>query len=187
MEMLDRANTSTYGNPVPTKVRVTPVKGKSILVSGHDLRDLYLLLKQTEGKGINIYTHGEMLPAHGYPELKKFKHLVGNYGSAWQNQREEFEQFKGAILMTTNCIQKPKETYKKRIFTTGLVQWPDVVHIDEKKDFTPLIKAALENEGFENDGEEKYITVGFGHNAVLGVAGKVIELVKEGKIKNLFL
>lgn len=187
MEMLDRANTSAYGNPVPTKVRVTPVKGKSILVSGHDLKDLYLLLKQTEGKGINIYTHGEMLPAHGYPELKKFKHLVGNYGSAWQNQREEFDQFKGAILMTTNCIQKPKETYKSRIFTTGLVQWPDVVHIDDEKDFTPLIKSALENEGFENDGEEKYITVGFGHNAVLGVAGKVIELVKEGKIKKFVL
>jgi hydroxylamine reductase len=187
MEMLDRANTSAYGNPVPTKVRITPLKGKSIVVSGHDLKDLYLLLQQTEGKGINIYTHGEMLPAHGYPELKKFKHLVGNYGSAWQNQREEFDQFKGAILMTTNCIQKPKDTYKNRIFTTGLVQWPEVVHIDENKDFSPVIKAALENEGFEKDGEEKYITVGFGHNAVLGVADKVIDLVKQGKIKKFVL
>lgn len=187
MEMLDKANTFAYGNPVPTKVRVTPVKGKSIVVSGHDLKDLYLLLQQTEGKGINIYTHGEMLPAHGYPELKKFKHLVGNYGSAWQNQREEFDQFKGAILMTTNCIQKPKDTYKNRIFTTGLVQWPEVVHIDEKKDFSPVINAALENEGFENEGEEKYITVGFGHNAVLGVTDKVIELVKQGKIKKFVL
>lgn len=187
MEMLDKANTSTYGDPVPTKVRITPVKGKSILISGHDLRDLYLLLQQTEGKGINIYTHGEMLPAHGYPELKKFKHLVGNYGSAWQNQNVEFDQFKGSILMTTNCIQKPKESYKNRIFTTGLVQWPDVVHIDENKDFTPVIEAALENEGFLNDGEEKYITVGFGHNAVLGVADKVIDLVKRGKIKKFVL
>ncbi|MEO0280886.1 MAG: hydroxylamine reductase [candidate division WOR-3 bacterium] len=187
MEMLDKANTSAYGNPVPTKVRVTPIKGKSIVVSGHDLKDLYLLLQQTEGKGINIYTHGEMLPAHGYPELKKFKHLVGNYGSAWQNQREEFDQFKGAILMTTNCIQKPKDTYKNRIFTTGLVQWPDVEHIGEDKDFSPVIKAALENEGFESDGDEKYITVGFGHNAVLGVTDKVIDLVKQGKIKKFVL
>lgn len=187
MEMLDKANTSEYGNPVPTNVRITHIKGKSILVSGHDLKDLYLLLKQTEGKGINIYTHGEMLPAHGYPELKKFKHLVGNYGSAWQNQNIEFDNFKGPILMTTNCIQKPKESYKDRIFTTGLVQWPGVVHIGEDKDFTPLIKKALENEGFLEDEEEKFITVGFGHNAVLGVADKVIDLVKKGKIKKFVL
>ncbi|MGE3063225.1 MAG: hydroxylamine reductase [bacterium] len=187
MEMLDRANTGAYGNPVPTRVRVTPKKGKAILISGHDLKDLYMLLKQTEGKGINIYTHGEMLPALAYPELKKFKHLAGNYGSAWQNQRNEFDDFKGAILMTTNCIQKPKDSYKGRIFTTGLVAWPDVTHIDEKKDFTPLIEAALAEEGFKEDGEEKYITVGFGHNAVLGVADKVIDLVKQGKIKHFFL
>ena len=187
MGMLDSANTGTYGNPVPTKVRVTPLKGKAILVSGHDLKDLHMLLKQTEGKGINVYTHGEMLPALAYPELKKFKHLVGNYGSAWQNQRSEFDDFKGAILMTTNCIQKPKDSYKGRIFTTGLVAWPDVVHIDGKKDFTPVIEAALKSEGFSEEGEEKYITVGFGHNAVLGVADKVIDLVKQGKIKHFFL
>lgn len=187
MEMLDSANTGAYGNPVPTRVRVTPVKGKAILVSGHDLKDLYMLLKQTEGKGINIYTHGEMLPALAYPELKKFKHLVGNFGSAWQNQRSEFDDFKGAILMTTNCIQKPKDSYKDRIFTTGLVAWPDVTHIDGKKDFTPVIEAALRSEGFSEDGEEKFITVGFGHNAVLGVADKVIDLVKKGKIKHFFL
>jgi hydroxylamine reductase len=187
MEMLYRANTGAYGDPVPTKVRVTPVKGKAILVSGHDLKDLYLLLKQTEGKGINIYTHGEMLPAHAYPVLKKFKHLVGNYGSAWQNQRTEFDDFKGAILMTTNCIQKPKDSYKERIFTTGLVAWPNVTHIDNNKDFSPVIKTALENEGFDNDKQEQYITVGFGHNAVLGVADKVIDLVKAGKIKHFFL
>jgi len=187
MEMLDSANTGAYGNPVPTRVRVTPLKGKAILVSGHDLKDLYMLLKQTEGKGINIYTHGEMLPAMAYPELKKFKHLVGNYGSAWQNQRSEFDDFKGAILMTTNCIQKPKDSYKARIFTTGLVAWPDVTHIDGKKDFAPVIEAALKSEGFSEDGEEKFITVGFGHNAVLGVADKVIDLVKQGKIKHFFL
>ena len=187
MEMLDTANTGAYGNPVPTRVRVTPIKGKSILVSGHDLKDLYLLLKQTEGKNINVYTHGEMLPAHAYPELKKFKHLVGNYGSAWQNQRTEFDDFNGAILMTTNCIQKPKDSYKGRIFTTGLVAWPDVTHIGKDKDFTPVIEAALKYDGFLKDGEENHITVGFGHNAVLGVADKVIDLVKTGKIKHFFL
>lgn len=187
MQLLDGANTGAYGDPVPTAVRIHPVKGKAILISGHDLKDLELLLQQTEGKGINIYTHGEMLPAHGYPELKKYPHLVGNYGGAWQDQQKEFEAFPGAILMTTNCIQKPRETYKARIFTTGLVAWPGVEHIGDEKDFTPVIEAALEAEGFAEDGPDKTILVGFGHNAVLGVADKVIEAVKTGAIKHFFL
>jgi len=186
MELLDTANTGAYGNPTPTSVRITPVKGKAILVSGHDLKDLELLLKQTEGMGINIYTHGEMLPCHGYPGLKKFKHLVGNYGGAWQDQRKEFDEFPGAILMTTNCIQKPKDTYKARIFTSGLVAWPGVDHIADG-DFKPVIKAALAASGFVADEPEKTILVGFGHAAVLGVAGTVIDAVKSGAIKRFFL
>jgi hydroxylamine reductase len=186
MGLLDEANTGTYGHPVPTPVRITPVQGKAILVSGHDLKDLELLLQQTEGKGINIYTHGEMLPCHGYPELKKYKHLAGNYGGAWQDQREEFEAFPGAILMTTNCIQKPKENYKARIFTCGLVQWPGVQHIDDGN-FAPVIAAALEAPGFTETEPEKTILVGFGHNAVLGVAPTVIEAVKSGALKHFFL
>ena len=186
MELLDAANTGTYGHPVPTPVRIEPVKGKAILVSGHDLRDLEELLKQTEGKGINIYTHGEMLPAHGYPELKKYKHFVGNYGGAWQDQRDEFDDFPGAILMTTNCIQKPRDTYNARIFTSGLVAWPGVVHISDR-DFTPVIEAAPAADGFQEDGPDKTILVGFGRNAVLGVADKVIEAVKAGTIKHFFL
>ena len=189
MELLDTAHTSTFGHPEPTNVRVTAVKGKAILVSGHDLKDLKQLLEQTEGKGINIYTHGEMLPAHAYPELKKHKHLVGNYGGAWQDQRTEFEAFPGAILMTTNCIQKPKDSYLARIFTTGLVQWPDAAHIPDAdpKDFAPVIEAALAAEGFAQDEPEKTITVGFGHNAVMGVAGAVIDAVKSGAIRHFFL
>ncbi len=186
MGLLCEANTGTYGNPVPTKVRIHPLKGKAILVSGHDLKDLEELLKQTEGKGINIYTHGEMLPAHGYPGLKKYKHLAGNYGGAWQDQRKEFDEFPGSILMTTNCIQKPQETYKARIFTCGLVAWPGVTHISNR-DFSPVIKAALDAPGFASDGDNKEILVGFGHNAVLGVADKVIEGVKAGAIKHFFL
>ncbi|HCE45392.1 MAG TPA: hydroxylamine reductase [Lentisphaeria bacterium] len=186
MELLDQANTGTYGHPVPTKVRITPVKGKAILVSGHDLKDLDALLKQTEGKGINIYTHGEMLPCHGYPELKKYKHLVGNYGGAWQDQKKEFDEFPGSILMTTNCIQKPAETYIKRIFTTGLVAFPGVTHVTSK-DFGPVIKAAFEAEGFKADEPEKTILVGFGHNAVMGVAGAVVDAVKAGAVKHFFL
>jgi hydroxylamine reductase len=186
MGLLDAANTGLYGNPVPTPVRITPVKGKAILVSGHDLKDLELLLKQTEGTGINLYTHGEMLPGHGYPGLKKFKHLVGNYGGAWQDQRKEFNEFPGAILMTTNCIQKPKDTYKARIFTSGLVAWPGVDHIADG-DFSPVIKAALAAPGFAADVPEKTILVGFGHAAVLGVAGTVIDAVKSGAIKRFFL
>ena len=186
MAMLDAAHTATYGHPVPTPVRVEPLKGKAILVSGHDLKDLEELLKQTEGKGINVYTHGEMLPAHGYPKLKAFKHLVGNYGGAWQDQKDEFADFPGAILMTTNCIQQPQESYKKRIITSGRVAWPGVRHIGNG-DFTPVIEAALSAPGFESDGPDKTILVGFGHHAVLGVADKVIDAVKTGAIRHFFL
>jgi hydroxylamine reductase len=186
MELLDQANTGAYGHPVPTPVRVEPIKGKAILVSGHDLKDLENLLIQTEGKGINIYTHGEMLPAHGYPQLKKFKHLVGNYGGAWQDQKVEFAQFPGAILMTTNCIQEPQENYKGQIFTSGFVGWLDVVHI-ANGDFSPVIKAALATPGFTEDGPDKTILVGFGHNAVLNVADQVVAAVKSGAIKHFFL
>jgi len=186
MELLSAANTGAYGNPEPTKVRVTPLRGKCIVVSGHDLKDLDELLKQTEGKGINVYTHGEMLPCHAYPGLKKHKHLVGNYGGAWQDQQKEFDAFPGAILMTTNCIQKPRDTYKGRIFTCGLVAWPGVAHV-ANRDFTPVIQAALAAPGFTEDAPEKSILVGFGHNAVLGVADKVIEAVKSGAIRRFFL
>ena len=191
MEMLDRANTGAYGHPEPTQVRVTPVKGKCIVVSGHDLKDLKMLLEQTEGKGINVYTHGEMLPCLAYPELKKHKHLVGNYGGAWQDQQKEFDAFPGAVLMTTNCIQKPKESYKGRIFTTGLVAWPGVTHIPAgpggKKDFTPVIEAALAAPGFAEDAPAKSITIGFARNTVMSVAGTVIDAVKAGKIRRFFL
>ena len=186
MELLDAANTETYGHPEPTKVRVTPIRGKCIVVSGHDLKDLEELLKQTQGKDINVHTHGEMLPCHAYPGLKKYKHLVGNYGGAWQNQRAEFDEFPGAILMTTNCLQKPKESYQGRIFTAGVVGWPDVTHIS-KRDFAPVIEAALAAPGFREDAPEKYITVGFGRNTVMSVAGKVIDLVKQGKIRHFYL
>ncbi len=209
MELLDAANTGAYGHPVPTQVRIEPIKGKAIVVSGHDLLDLEELLKQTEGKGINVYTHGEMLPAHSYPGLKKYKHLVGNYGGAWQNQVREFDAFPGAILMTTNCIQRPRETYKGRIFTTGLVAMPGVQQIpaadgpglktrtnmsgtnmsgtNKAKDFSPVIEAALAAEGFAEDGPDKEITVGFGHETVMGVAGAVVDAVKSGAIKHFFL
>jgi len=186
MGLLDAANTGAYGNPVPTPVRIHPLKGKAILVSGHDLKDLAELLEQTEGTGINIYTHGEMLPCHGYPGLKKYKHLAGNYGGAWQDQQKEFDAFPGAILMTTNCIQKPRETYKARIFTTGLVAWPGVTHVPND-DFSTVIAAAKAAEGFAEDGPDDTILVGFGHHAVLGVADKVIEAVKGGKIRHFFL
>ncbi len=186
MGLLDAANTGTYGHPEPTEVRVTPIKGKAILVSGHELKDLAELLKQTEGKGINVYTHGEMLPTQAYPELKKYKHLVGNYGGAWQDQRKEFAAFPGAILMTTNCIQKPHDSYKDRIFTSGLVAWPGVHHISDGN-FAPVIEMALATEGFNEDAPEKKITVGFGHNTVMSVADKVIDAVKAGQIRHFFL
>jgi len=185
MELLDAGNTETYGHPVPTKVPLGTKKGKAILVSGHDLKDLEDVLKQTEGKGINVYTHGEMLPAHGYPKLKKYAHFYGHYGTAWQNQQKEFEAFPGAILMTTNCIQRPMENYKASIFTSGPVGWPETPHV--KNDFSPVINRAMEMSGFQSDTEGKYVTVGFGRNAVLSVAGKVIEAVKNGDIKRFLL
>ena len=186
MELLDAANTGAYGHPVPTAVSLGAKKGKAILVSGHDLKDLEALLKQTEGKGINIYTHGEMLPCHGYPGLKKYGHLSGHYGTAWQNQAKEFAEFPGAILMTTNCIQRPQPAYKDNIFTTGLVGWPDVAHV-AGGDFAPVIKRALDLPGFTADKNGKSVMVGFARNAVLGVADKVIEAVKGKKIRHFFL
>lgn len=185
MELLDRANTGTYGHPEPTQVRITPKKGKAILVSGHDLKDLEEILKQTQGMGINVYTHGEMLPTNAYPALKKYKHLIGNYGGAWQDQQKEFAEFPGAILMTTNCIQNPKG-YENKIFTAGLVAWPDIKHVN-KDDFSEVIDAAVEQKGFIEDGEEKYITIGFARNAVLAVAPAVVKAVKAGQIRHFFL
>ena len=186
MELLDAANTGAYGHPVPTEVPLGAKKGKAILVSGHDLKDLDELLKQSAGKGINVYTHGEMLPCHGYPELKKHPHFHGHYGTAWQNQAREFAEFPGAILMTTNCIQKPKESYQGNIFTTGLVGWPGVTHIAEK-DFGPVIEKALALPGFAEDTDKGSVMVGFAHNAVMGVADKVIDAVKSGAIRHFFL
>jgi hydroxylamine reductase len=186
MELLDAGNTGTYGHPEPTNIRISPVKGKCIVVSGHDLKDLELLLRQTEGKGINVYTHGEMLPCNAYPGLKKYKHLVGNYGGAWQDQRQDFDAFPGAILMTTNCLQKPKDSYKGRIFTSGLVGWDGVTHISDGN-FAPVIAAALKEPGFAEDAPAKFIMGGFGHNAVMSVADKVIDAVKAGKIRRFFL
>jgi hydroxylamine reductase len=186
MELLDAGNTGTYGHPVPTAVPLGAKAGKAILVSGHDLKDLELLLKQTEGKGINIYTHGEMLPCHGYPELKKYAHFHGHYGTAWQNQAKEFAKFPGAILMTTNCIQRPVDSYTDNIFTTGLVGWPGVAHI-AGKDFKPVIDKALEMPGFAADTDAGSVMVGFGRNAVMGVADKVIEAVKSKAIRHFFL
>ena len=186
MELLDAGNTGAFGHPVPTSVPLGAKKGKAILISGHDLKDLHELLKQTAGKGINIYSHGEMLPAHGYPELKKYPHFYGHYGTGWQNQAKEFAKFPGAILMTTNCIQKPGESYAANIFTSGLVGWPGVVHIADTN-FEPVIKKALELPGFAADAEGKSVMVGFARNAVLGVADKVIEAVKGKAIRHFFL
>jgi hydroxylamine reductase len=186
MELLDAGNTETYGHPVPTRVPLGAKKGKAILVSGHDLKDLEDILRQSEGKGIYVYTHGEMLPAHGYPKLKKYPHFYGHYGTAWQNQQREFPAFPGAILMTTNCIQKPLENYKGNIFTSGPVGWPGIRHI-ASRDFSPVIEKALVMPGFQADKEGKYVTVGFGRNAVLSVADKIIEAVKKGHIKRFLL
>jgi len=186
MEALDRANTSAFGHPQPTKVSLGAKKGKAILVSGHDLKDLHELLKQTEGKGIYVYTHGEMLPAHGYPELKKFPHLAGHYGTAWQNQQKEFEAFPGPIVMTTNCLMPPKDSYKDRVFTLGPVSYPGLKHLPNE-DFTPVIEMALAMEGFKEDIPGKEVMTGFARNAVLSVAGKIIDLVKAGKIRHFFL
>jgi hydroxylamine reductase len=186
MELLDAANTLTYGHPVPTKVPLGYRKGKAILVSGHDLKDLEALLKQTQGTGINIYTHGEMLSTHGYPGLKKYAHFYGQFGTAWQKQTKEFAAFPGAILMTTNCIQRPKKDYAANLFTSGMVGWPGIPHISDLN-FKPVIDRALELPGFETDHVKQEVTVGFARNAVLGVADKVIEAVKSGDIRHFFL
>lgn len=187
MELLSIGNSVAYGDPVPTSVPLGVKKGKAILVSGHDLIDLEAVLKASEGKGIYVYTHGEMLPTHGYPKLKtKFPHFYGHFGTAWQNQRKEFEQFPGAILMTTNCIQKPKVGYKKNIFTSGTVGMPGVVHLN-KNNLKPLIDKALELPGYPEDKKDMEILVGFGHKAVLGVADKIVAGVKDGSIGHFFL
>jgi hydroxylamine reductase len=186
MELLDAANTETYGHPVPTEVPLGAKKGKAILVSGHDLKDLEDILKQTEGKGINIYTHGEMLPTHAYPELKKYPHFYGHYGTAWQNQHREFAEFPGAIIMTTNCLQKPRDSYKDNVFTCGLVGWPGITHIDNH-DYSPAIERALARSGFAGDLPAKTVMTGFARNAVMGVADKVIDGVKSGAIRHFFL
>ena len=193
MELLDQANTTTYGTPVPTTVPLTIEKGPFIIITGHDLKDLQLLLEQTKDKGINIYTHGEMLPAHAYPELKKYSHLKGNFGTAWQNQQKEFDNIPGAILYTTNCLMPVKPSYADRVFTTEVVAFPGAVHIDEKKDFTPVIEKALELGGYKEDqiltginGGTK-VTTGFGHAAILSHAGTVVEAVKSGAIRHFFL
>ncbi|MBR5793208.1 MAG: hydroxylamine reductase [Anaerotignum sp.] len=193
MALLDQANTETYGNPVPTEVSLTVEKGPFIVITGHDLYDLKQLLEQTEGKGINIYTHGEMLPAHAYPELKKYAHLKGNFGTAWQNQQKEFADIPAPILFTTNCLMPPKESYADRVFTTEVVSYPEIVHIGEEKNFAPVIEKALALGGYSEDkeftginGGNKVMT-GFAHNAVLSVADTVIEAVKSGAIKHFFL
>jgi len=186
MKLLDEANTTTYGHPVPAKVPLGHMKGKAILVSGHELKDLHEILKQSQGKGIYVYTHGEMLPAHAYPELKKYPHFYGHYGTAWQNQRREFTDFPGAILMTTNCLQQPQDSYKGNIFTTGLVGWPGVTHIADKN-FAPIVQKALEMAGFQEDQRGKTVTVGYGRNTVLSIALKIVEAVKKGDIRHFFL
>ena len=193
MALLDKANTESYGNPVPVSVPLTVEKGPFIVITGHDLRDLKLLLEQTAGKGINIYTHGEMLPAHAYPELKKYPHLKGNFGTAWQNQQKEFKDIPAPILFTTNCLMPPKASYADRVFTTALVSYPEMTHIGEEKDFTPVIEKALELGGYTQDMEftgingGSTVMTGFGHDTVLGVADQVIEAVKSGAIRHFFL
>ena len=193
MEMLDRANTETFGNPVPVKVPLKVEKGPFIVISGHDLLDLKLLLEQTKDKGVDVYTHGEMLPAHGYPELKKYPNLKGNFGTAWQNQQKEFANIPAPVLFTTNCLMPPKESYKDRVFTTEVVSYPEIVHIGEDKDFTPVIEKALELGGYSEDtqftginGGESVMT-GFAHGTVLGIADKVVDAVKKGEIKRFLL
>lgn len=191
MELLDKANNEKYSSPSPEKVNVNIKKGPFIIISGHDLRDLEMLLEQTEGKGINIYTHGEMLPSHGYPKLNKYPHLVGNFGGAWQNQQKEFDGIPGCILMTTNCLMKPRDSYKDRIFSTSVVGWDGIKHIsaDENghKDFSEIISKALALGGFEKDEEVKEILVGFGHKATLSHAETIVNGVKDGKIRHFFL
>jgi len=186
MALLDAANTGAYGDPVPTKVPLGHKKGKAILVSGHDLLDMEEILKASEGKGIYVYTHGEMLPTHGYPGLKKYPHFYGHFGTAWQNQTKEFGQFPGAIVMTTNCLQKPQDVYANNLFTSGLVGWPGIPHIKDRN-FKPAVDRALELPGFPEDANGKSVMTGFAKNAVLGVAGAVIEAVKNKNIRHFFL
>lgn len=187
MEMLDTGETATFGHPEPTQVNVKTIAGKCILVSGHDLHDLEKILQQTEGKGINVYTNGEMLPAHSYPELKKYPHLVGNYGSAWQNQQKEFANFPGAVVMTSNCLLNPNVgQYSDRLFTRSIVGWPGVAHI-EGDDFSQVIDCTLAQEGFKQNEIEQMITIGFGRNALMAAAPAVVEQVKEGNISHFFL
>lgn len=193
MELLDKANTSTYGTPQPVKVSTNIEKGPFIIVTGHDLRDLHLLLEQTKGEGVNVYTHGEMLPCHAYPELKKYKHLKGNFGTAWQNQQREFDGVPAAIVWTTNCIMPVKDSYKDRVFTTSVVDFPDTAHIGEDKNFSPAIKKAKELGGYARDTEMAGIngghvlTTGFGHTAILSAADKIKRAVLDGKIGHIFL
>lgn len=191
MKILDDANTEVYENPSPHKVNIKIKKGPFIIVSGHDLKDLEMLLKQTEGKGINIYTHGEMLPAHGYKGLKKYSHLVGNFGGAWQDQQKEFDNIPGCILMTTNCLMRPRDSYKDRIYSTNVVGWEGVKHIEKKsngeKDFSEIIQQAIKLGGFKEDQESKEILVGFGHHATLGYAEKIVAAVHKGDVKHFFL
>lgn len=193
MALLDKANTETYGTPTPVTVPLTVEKGPFIVITGHDLHDLKLLLEQTVGKGVNIYTHGEMLPAHGYPELKKYPHLKGNFGTAWQNQQKEFADIPAPVLFTTNCLMPPRASYADRVFTTAVVSYPEITHIGEDKDFTPVIEKALELGGYNEDKPFTGINgggtvmTGFSHGAVLGVADQVIEAVKSGAIRHFFL
>ncbi|TRW28396.1 hydroxylamine reductase [Criibacterium bergeronii] len=193
MALLDKANTESYGTPTPVTVPLKVEKGPFIVVSGHDLKDLKLLLEQTDGKGVNIYTHGEMLPAHGYPELKKYPHLKGNFGTAWQNQKKEFKDLPAPVLFTTNCLMPPLDNYKDRVFTTEVVSFPGLIHIDDDKDFTPVIEKALELGGYKEDTQfygingGDHVTTGFGHGAILSHAGEVVDAVKSGAIKHFFL
>lgn len=193
MALLDKANTQSYGTPTPVTVPLKVEKGPFIVVSGHDLKDLKLLLEQTDGKGVNIYTHGEMLPAHGYPELKKYPHLKGNFGTAWQNQKKEFKDLPAPVLFTTNCLMPPLDNYKDRVFTTEVVSFPGLIHIDDDKDFTPVIEKALELGGYKEDTQfygingGDHVTTGFGHGAILSHAGEVVDAVKSGAIKHFFL
>lgn len=193
MELLDHANTRTYGKPVPTEVPLTVEKGPFIVITGHDLKDLELLLKQTEGQGVNVYTHGEMLPAHAYPKLKKYSHLKGNFGTAWQNQQKEFDGIPAPILFTTNCLMPPKDSYKDRVFTTSVVEYPEIVHIGEDKDFHDIIDKAWELGGYSEDtvfhgiNGGTSVTTGFGHDAVLHHAHKLKKAIKSGEIRHIFL
>ena len=193
MELLDSANTAAYGVPEPAMVTTNIEKGPFIVVTGHDLKDLAILLEQTKDKGINIYTHGEMLPCHAYPELRKYPHLKGNFGTAWQNQQKEFDNIPAPVLFTTNCIMPVKESYKDRVYTTSVVEYPDTVHIGDDKDFTPVINKALELGGYKEDrlmtgiNGGNILTTGFAHNTVLSIADKVIEAVKSGDLKHIFL